>query len=1174
MKILELDLRAFGRFTGHRLDFDRNGRNLHIIYGDNEAGKSTALRAVEALLYGVPERTTDGFLHDNKDLRIGARIASPDGRELTVQRRKGRKDTLLDSAGKPMADGMFEAFLAGVTQEEFGTRFGFDFHAVRRGGDDLLEGKGDLARSLFEAGTGILGLNQVLTQLEDEYKALFSPTGRNPKVNAAISAYREARGNIKDRSCTASRHHGLTAALTRQQAERDAVQREYLAKQGEKRRLERLSRALRDANLRRETSHRLQALADAVELPETAADERKAAQRNMAAAETARGKCQAELEETDRKLVETEVPAALLDRAPEIEALTQRLDAYAEAQRDLPGVREQHGAGREQARDLLRAIRPGLPLDRIDEVRLPRDREVEIKSMAKEHQNLAVLLKTAEARAEEAERNLKAATAALAATQKPGPVDELQRVVARVQKAGPLEQTLADQWAELRGLQAAAVADLQALPLFSGSLEDLETLAVPGPETCSRFAVDQGKQKTDSEVFRSRVREAEERLERLDRRIQAPELRDVPTEDALAGARERRDLGWQLVRQAWLDGDPNADAEREFDPERPLPEAFERAVGAADEVADRLRADAKRAGELARLQKDRDEARQALESLQDEGAALDGRREALQEAWRAAWLQAGIAPLPPDEMRGWLGRRAALIDQAREIRRRGGQAQQQVGRVQELRAELAEVLPPELLSSPGAPRPLEAELARAEDRLKELTHAQRRFEEARDEVDRRVKEANNSRAALEKARGQVANWQDRWERAVAALGLSQTPTPDAALAVLETLTSLLATVAESTKLQERIEKMEAYSADFARKAEQLAAVVGLDEPEPAPDRRARRLNARLNEARQKETLRRTQERRREQLLKEIRDHQASITGAREVLARLLATARCADLEALEVAEQRSLEKRKAKDLLGEIDQRLMGHVGGGTLAQLLQDLDEIVPDQLPAEIEVLESDIAGLEERRDVLSEAVGIAEAELRSITGGDAAAAAQDEAQSLLAAIRAGAEQYVRLRLAADLLRRAMERYRERNQDPILIRADELFPRLTLNSFSGLETSYDEKDQPVLRGVRPSRERVWVAGMSDGTRDQLYLALRLASLEHHLEAREAFPLVLDDILINFDDARARAALEVLAELSAHTQVLFFTHHHRLVELAENTPAIASRLAVHQLAESAGEPG
>jgi uncharacterized protein YhaN len=91
------------------------------------------------------------------------------------------------------------------------------------------------------------------------------------------------------------------------------------------------------------------------------------------------------------------------------------------------------------------------------------------------------------------------------------------------------------------------------------------------------------------------------------------------------------------------------------------------------------------------------------------------------------------------------------------------------------------------------------------------------------------------------------------------------------------------------------------------------------------------------------------------------------------------------------------------------------------------------------------------------------------------------------------------------------------------------------------------------VLVGVRPGgRSTVGVEGMSDGTADQLYLALRLAGIETYLETNEPMPLIFDDILIRFDDHRASAALEVLRALSEKTQVIFFTHHRHLVDLAE----------------------
>lgn len=76
----------------------------------------------------------------------------------------------------------------------------------------------------------------------------------------------------------------------------------------------------------------------------------------------------------------------------------------------------------------------------------------------------------------------------------------------------------------------------------------------------------------------------------------------------------------------------------------------------------------------------------------------------------------------------------------------------------------------------------------------------------------------------------------------------------------------------------------------------------------------------------------------------------------------------------------------------------------------------------------------------------------------------------------------------------------------------------------------------------------------MSSGTVDQLYLSLRVAALEEYLERAAALPFVADDLFINFDDGRAAAGLEALVGLAGKTQVLFFTHHRHLVDLARET--------------------
>ncbi len=181
----------------------------------------------------------------------------------------------------------------------------------------------------------------------------------------------------------------------------------------------------------------------------------------------------------------------------------------------------------------------------------------------------------------------------------------------------------------------------------------------------------------------------------------------------------------------------------------------------------------------------------------------------------------------------------------------------------------------------------------------------------------------------------------------------------------------------------------------------------------------------------------------------------------------------------------------------------------------------------------------------------------------GSDRAAALADQAQGILAGIRSDAERYVRVKLAGRILRDQIERYRSENQGPLIRRASEHFAALTIGSFAALMTDFDDKDEPVLAGVRPDGQRVHVQGMSAGTRDQLYLALRLASLEKYMETAEPMPFIVDDVLVDFDDRRTEAALQALAGLAGKTQVILFTHHAQLVGQAQQLQAAVQ---VHEL--------
>jgi uncharacterized protein YhaN len=165
----------------------------------------------------------------------------------------------------------------------------------------------------------------------------------------------------------------------------------------------------------------------------------------------------------------------------------------------------------------------------------------------------------------------------------------------------------------------------------------------------------------------------------------------------------------------------------------------------------------------------------------------------------------------------------------------------------------------------------------------------------------------------------------------------------------------------------------------------------------------------------------------------------------------------------------------------------------------------------------------------------------------------------------VRRLADRYIRVRLGSQLLKKEIERYRQENQDPILKAASGYFSDLTLGSFSGLRSDVDDHGSPILVGVCPGETTKTVEEMSSGTRDQLYLALRLATLEWRLEKHEPMPFVADDILVNFDDERSTATLKALADLAKKNQVILFTHHQQIVETVEEL-GMAGHVVIHPL--------
>ena len=216
----------------------------------------------------------------------------------------------------------------------------------------------------------------------------------------------------------------------------------------------------------------------------------------------------------------------------------------------------------------------------------------------------------------------------------------------------------------------------------------------------------------------------------------------------------------------------------------------------------------------------------------------------------------------------------------------------------------------------------------------------------------------------------------------------------------------------------------------------------------------------------------------------------------------------------------------------------------------------------PADEDTARIDAASLVRRQasDAAQQAAEDASRARQSMEQQDAAtgvhAAAADQ-QAAIATLSRTLDEALLYHTASVMLSRALDAVEQSGGSEMLRSISSIFQSLTNGVYTRVASEAGDAEKADLVMIQRDfpDERQTIAQLSEGTRDQLFLALRVAAIEEHIKTSEPLPFIGDDILQSFDDDRALAALRVLADLSHHTQVIVLTHHRHLMDLAMRLP-------------------
>lgn len=1151
-------MHAFGPFTEQEIVFGDvrrgGGPDLHLIYGRNEAGKSSALRAMTDLRFGIPLRSADGFLHPAKDLRIAGVFADADAGMIGLLRRKGRKSTLMlfdprDPALRVGAEAGPEherALTGGLTRDEFEAMFGLNHARLREGGDRLVKGEGELGAALFEASAGTQGIAAILMSLDEDAKALFSPRSRNAVINEARRALDEHRRAWKAAQTRPAEWQQANRAHQQASAGLADIRQ---ALEIERRRENELTELRTVAPLLRDHDRALvewRELDDVPDLPENAREERLRAEQALARAQQDIEAARQALTELDAALDALRIETPLLEHAEAIERLAGAVEA---AQRSRIEVRQQRAAI-EQLTETLHGIAARIdPHRRPPEILAALPSDAELAAIDRHLAAIPVLtdrLTGYRERAEELQR---------ATTQETEAAIPLPDAVARrrVEDALALAQGLGDterQQADLDRETSALAIDLEQA-LSDLAVDSVAALRRSRPLLDAQIDAAAGRLGAIEEATRELDGEADridaECMQLTARKRELAAAGEVVTAETLERARQHRDQGWALVRRAYVErSDDPAELGHSFDPGRSLADAFEIAQQAADRRADLLRADAARAASFEEC-----DARLAVmlarrRALDERRADLVAERLQVLEDWNVLRAAAGVPALDPPGLREWQDRRATALDLAGRLDRlhaeRARLASDRAGAADGLAAALRSVgeatPPPDLASLIGQAARWARQVTSLQGRNEERAAMQRARREENQRLERSIRDAQTE---LQRHHDGVGAWLERLSLA------PDTPAP-VVKARLDELDGLARRAAELSQAVLHLAQQQTVLDDFQEQAQILARL--LDEPAPAlPDDFAERLRRRL-----RTTL--ENEQRRLSLLRErARAEDVSTQASAEqesqstVLAGLCAAAGVESADQLAACEARAARKRQLQATLAAQREQLT-RASALTEAELRERLDGRDTIGLDSEREACRDAIERLEEEQTAAGRAEEAARRVLEAIDASDAAARAREAMESAAARYRSAIRPWARLRLAHALLAQSLQRFRERAQAPMVAAASRYFSLMTDGRYPRLLVD-EADDRPLLLAERTDAVCIGVDAMSEGTADQLYLALRLAALELRRDSHPQMPLVLDDVLVTSDDQRAGNILRALSQFSDGGQVMLFTHHRHVLDLA-----------------------
>jgi uncharacterized protein YhaN len=446
----------------------------------------------------------------------------------------------------------------------------------------------------------------------------------------------------------------------------------------------------------------------------------------------------------------------------------------------------------------------------------------------------------------------------------------------------------------------------------------------------------------------------------------------------------------------------------------------------------------------------------------------------------------------------------------------------------------------------------EARIEAEQEALQRWQPAKQRYQESNEEVERRQKELDEAEKVLGEKLKKLQDLENKWQEWLLQAGLAETLSPNGALEVIERIRTLRQQAGSLTQLEERFQELERSVKDYEEKleavAEQLQAKDMLREDgETVVHRLVGGLERAEESQRKSDTLHR-----------QLEDYQAERKQKEDELLRMERELGDLYKEGEAKNEDQFRQRAHSYELRLKTREALVRHQRslenlGGRGQDQIQFQDELQrcsPERLHGERDELDGEVQNLEQELSALQESHGRLNERKEQLESAEELSLLREQRNVLMAELRDAARSWSTLTISLRFFQKARQIYEKERKQPVVRESEHLFQTITAGRYQTIVAPHGEERIQVI-GANGSRYDLDM--LSRGTAEQLYLSLRFGYIEEFGRRARPLPVVMDDILVNFDPQRARAAISTILALAEKNQVLFFTCHPETVSLIKD---------------------